>query len=114
MIGVINNTKIFEFRDEAELAYALSWFGDKYGAEYIIITDTADKIKSAIYNGDFLFGQSLTDETKYYIYGSAKKLESFDDMQKNTELSKLGRVDWQVGPYSFIYMAQKLPKELDI
>ena len=113
MIGVVNHSKIFEFRDEGDLVNALDWYADKYGSDIVFIVDTADKIKAIIKNGSWLFMPDLTDETKYYIYGTTSRSSIIvDDIQKNDYLPNSIR-DWQLGPVPFIYVSQRVPKDLD-
>lgn len=110
MIGVIQNTKIFEFRDESELARALEWFGDKYGCETVIIVDTADQVKAVVSRGDFTFAPSINDEQKYYIYGNPNSNGA--DLNKNDHLPS--QRDWQLSCVPFAYCSQKVPKDLDL
>lgn len=108
MIGIIQNTKIFEFRDESDLSRALEWLGDRYDCEIVMIVDPSDKVKGVVHRGYFTWPTRLNEGQKYYIYGS----NSADDkeLQSNEVLPK--RYNWDLGPFSFIYGEQRLPKEL--
>jgi len=110
MIGVINRTKIFEFRDQSELARALDFLAKAYGCETIIIVNASDKVKGIIYNGDFSFTPDIFEEEKYYIYGNANSNGS--DLGKNESLPV--QRDWQLYGMPFMYVSQPVSKELDV
>lgn len=109
MIGVVQETKIFEFRDEADLARALSWYGSKYDVEIIVITDTLSKIKGIIFNDKFLFPANLIDGQKYRIFGT--NLKEVKEMSKNDIMP----VSYSYKPdgVSFIFGEQRVPKEIN-
>lgn len=110
MIGVIQYNKIFEFRDEYDLAQAIGWFIDKYGCDTAIIVDTSDKVKAIIKNDNFIFAPNITEDQKYYIYGAVKG--DFSDLTKNDYLPN--NVNWEIGGLPFAYTVQKVPKDLDL
>lgn len=110
MIGVIKNTKIFEFREETDLCQALSWFANNYGCDTLIITDTSDKVKAIISNDSFTFAPSIEEEQKYYVYGTTNG--KYSELSKNDYLPN--SYDWQLGPFPFAYTVQRVPKELDL
>lgn len=107
MIGVVNRDKIFEFRDEDDLAKALDWFGSKYNCNTIIITDASKKVKGIICNGVFTFSPNLLEETHYYLFGS----DVYNELDKNTELP---RKQYEIDNMPFIYLSQRVPKNLDL
>ncbi len=111
MIGVIQNTKIFEFRDESELGRALDWFADKYGCRTLIIVDTSDTIKGVVSGGDFTFSPSLNEEQKYYIYGTPQNIA--DELNKNDHLPS-GAGNWEIAFMPFAFCNQRVPKTLDL
>lgn len=112
MIGVVNRTKIFEFRDMGELAQALSHYGKHYGnCDVIIIANKSDKVKSIIYNSNFeLEPDGLNENEVYYVYGTDDI--SLKDLGKNAELPF--RRLWLLEKKPFAYCTQRYPKELDI
>lgn len=108
MIGVVKETKIFEFRDEADLARALSWYVSKYDCEIVVITDTSNKVKGIIYNDEFTFTANLIDGQKYRIYGTNAKDAKV--MEKNDVMPI--RYDYKPDGVSFIFGEQRVPKEI--
>lgn len=110
MIGVVHTSKIFEFRDEGELARALGWYGEKCGCETVIIVDTADKVKAVINRDLFTFPPDLFEEQKYYLYGNVGDDEV--DLLRNDKLP--AKRDWQLSQVPFAYIVQKLPKDISL
>lgn len=108
MIGVIQNTKIFEFRDENDLAKSLTLYGNRYNCDIIIIVDTSDKIKGIVNNGYFTFPTNLNEGQKYYIYGT--NISEDKEFAKNDILPK--RYNWDHGAVSFVYGTQIIPQEI--
>lgn len=112
MIGVIKRDNIFEFRDEEQLCRALSWYGDKYGCEVVIVTDRSDRIKAIINRGSFTFTPSLSEETNYLLYGLPNsRVVNVVDLQRNDSLPTYNSYELML---PFIYVSQPIPKPLDV
>lgn len=110
MIGIVNRTKIFEFRDQNDLARGLDFLARRYGCDVIIIVSSTDYVKGVLYNGDFTFAPDLREEERYYLYGNAGKIGH--DLLKNDDLPV--QRDWQIAAMPFTYVSQPVPKELDV
>lgn len=110
MIGIVNRTKIFEFRDQGELARGLEFLAKAYGCDTLVIANASDKVKGVLHFGDFTFTPDIYEEEKYYIYGNAGNDGS--DLSKNDELQV--QTNWQLTGMPFTYISQPVPKDLDV
>lgn len=111
MIGVIQRTKIFEFRDESMLEQALAWYADRYGCNTLVVADAADMVKAVISQGAFTFAPSLNEEQKYYLYGTPNNQGV--DLGKNDSLP-LSASNWELSHVPFAFCTQRVPKDLDL
>ena len=103
MIGVISGNLIFEFRDEDDLAKALSHFSKD---KIIIITEQSDKVKAILYDKAFTFPPQIKDSELYKLYITSET--SCKDIQRN-ELLELECES----KTSFIYNNVPIPTSID-
>lgn len=105
MIGVIDNSQIFEFRDEQQLITALLHYAEGNSSNTIIIANNADLVVAVGYDNRFVFS-NLNDDIMYSLYGSVNNHRN------------LGRGDrlpndkWQFENVKFYFKAQPLPQPI--
>lgn len=111
MIGVIQGNRVFEFREESELAKALSWFADKYGCETLLIIDSKNTVKGVINGNSFTFTPSLNADQKYYLFGVSGN--KYSDLSKNEPLP-IDERNWEINYMTFEFCNITVPKILDL
>lgn len=104
MIGFISNNMIFEFRNEDDLAKALSYYSKD---KIVIITEKSDRVKAILYDSTFTFPPQIQDSELYNLYITSER--SYKDIQRNECLDML-ECDTKT---TFIYKNMPIPTCID-
>lgn len=105
MIGVINQDKIFEFKEENQLITALTYFMESNGSNTLIIADSADRVAAVMYDDKFTFS-NLNDDVMYTLYGTTNK---YRDLGRGDDLPN---DSWNFDNVKFFFRAQPIPQSI--
>ena len=104
MIGIIDKTLVFEFRDDKSFVKALLTYMEN--CKTVFIVDNNDKVKAIIRNNE-LDENATIEEKTYTLYGTT---ETFDEISMNDYIPE--GVDWTKVQGNFMYRVQPVPMRL--